>query len=237
MRLLLLSSSRVAGVAGYLDAYAEHIAAFLGAGCRAGVFVPYAGVTVGHDEYAARVAERFGEWGYALASLHGADDPAGAVLRADAVVVGGGNTFKLLADLQANGVLGAIRARVAAGMPYVGWSAGANIASPTLCTTNDMPIAMPLAFGALGLVPFQINPHYNNGLPPGHMGETRDQRLAEYLALNPQMTVVGLREGSALAVEHGQVRLLGPHTARVFRHGAEPLEIEPGDVTERVVNG
>lgn len=230
MRALLLSSSRVAG-AGYLDAYEEHLRAFLGAGCRAGRFVPYAGVSVSWDEYTATVAERFARMGYSLAGLHDAPDPVAALGAADAVVIGGGNTFQLLATLQRTGLAAVLRARVRAGLPLVGWSAGANVAGPTLRTTNDMPIVEPESFEALGLVPFQVNPHYNNELPPGHMGETRDQRLAEFLAVAPQAVVAGLREGSAIRVEHGRFTLLGPHPLRVFRAGQPPLELEPGDVT------
>ena len=235
-RLLLLSSSRVAG-AGYLDAYEEHLRAFLGPQLETVRFVPWAGVTLDHDEYAALVAERLGRMGVPCAGIHREADPVAALERADAVVVGGGNTFQLLATMQRSGLLAAVRARVRAGLPYVGWSAGANLACPTIRTTNDMPVVEPDGFGALGLVPFQINPHYNNALPPGHMGETRDQRLAEFLVVNPAVVVAGLREGSALRVEGDRVTLLGPHPLRVFRAGREPLEVEPGDVSRALAAG
>jgi dipeptidase E len=228
-RLLLLSSSRVAG-AGYLDAYEDHLRAFLGPDLRAVRFVPFAGVTMGPDEYSGLVAERLARMGVPCAGLHDQADPVAALAQADAVVVGGGNTFQLLATMQRSGLLAAVRARVLAGLPYVGWSAGANLACPTIRTTNDMPVVEPAGFGALDLVPFQINPHYSNALPPGHMGETRDQRLAEFLQLNPKVPVVGLREGSALRVEGDRVTLLGPHPLRLFRAGRDPLEVDPGEV-------
>jgi dipeptidase E len=231
-RLLLLSSSRVAGDTGYLDAYADMIRDFLGAGCRAGAFVPWAGVTVSHDDYTAKARERFAALGYALEGAHAVGDPLAALRACDAVVVGGGNTFQLLHDLHATGALGLIRARVLAGLPYVGWSAGSNVACPTLGTTNDMPIVQPVVFSALGLVPFQLNPHYNNALPAGHQGETRDQRLAEYLVANPAATVVGLREGSALRIEGTRLSLLGPHPLKVFRQGQDAVEREPGDLSD-----
>lgn len=229
-RLLLLSSSRVAG-AGYLDAYEGFLRAFLGPDVRAARFVPFAGVTLDHDEYSAQVAARLGRIGVPCTGIHREADPVAALDRADAVVVGGGNTFQLLATMQRTGLLAAVRARVRAGLPFVGWSAGANLACPTIRTTNDMPVVEPAGFAALDLVPFQINPHYNNDLPPGHMGETRDQRLAEFLALNPGASVVGLREGSALRVEGERVTLLGPHPAKLFRAGSAPVELGPGDVS------
>lgn len=233
-RLLLLSSSRVTGDTGYLDAYADMLRDFLGAGCQAGAFVPWAGVTIPHAEYSAKARERFAALGFSLTGVETASDPLAAVRAADAVVVGGGNTFQLLHDLHASHLLPLIRARVLAGLPYVGWSAGSNIACPTLCTTNDMPIVQPVSFAALGLVEFQLNPHYNNALPPGHQGETRDQRLAEYLAANPATRVLGLREGSGLRVAGPSVRLLGDQTARLFRHGEEPVELEPGEIASAV---
>ena len=222
MRLLLLSSSRVAG-RGFLDAYERSMREFLGDGCCAGAFLPYASVAVPWAEYSRSTAARLAAMGYRLTGA----DPASA----DAIVVGGGNTFQLLRELHARGLLDAIRARVAAGVPYVGWSAGANVACPSIRTTNDMPIVFPPSFDALGLVPFQINPHYTDAQPPGHMGETREQRLEEFLAVAPQTTVVGLREGSALRVEGAQVTLLGPHPVRLFRAGSAPRELPPGDVS------
>lgn len=226
MDLLLLSSSRVAGH-GYLDAYEGELAAFLGRRARA-VFLPYAGVTVGWDEYTALVAERLGRLGCEVEGLHRAADPTAAVAAAEVVVVGGGNSFALLKELHGRGLVPAIRSRLAAGGRYLGWSAGANVACPTIRTTNDMPIVEPPTLAALGLVPFQINPHYTDAVAPGHMGETRDQRLAEFLVANPSVPVLGLREGSGLRVRDGRTVLTGPHALKLFRHGAAALELAPG---------
>lgn len=228
MDLLLLSSSRVAGH-GYLDAYDAELAAFLGSHSRA-VFLPYAGVTVGWDEYTAMVAERFTRLGCAVEGLHRVADAAAAIAAAEVVIVGGGNSFHLLKELHERCLLAPIRARLAAGGRYLGWSAGANVACPTIRTTNDMPIVEPPSLAALGLVPFQINPHYSDAVAPGHMGETRDQRLAEFLVANPTVPVVGLREGSALRIRDGRTVLTGPHPLKLFRHGQATVEIAPGAV-------
>lgn len=228
MDLLLLSSSRVAGH-GYLDAYEGELASFLGAHSRA-LFLPYAGVTIGWDAYTTLVAERLARLGCAVEGLHRAIDPQATLAAAELVVVGGGNSFNLLRSLQDLELLGPIRARVAAGARYLGWSAGANLACPTIRTTNDMPIVEPRGFAALGLLPFQVNPHYTDAVAPGHMGETRDQRLAEFLTANPGVPVLGLREGSALRVGDGSMRLAGPHTARLFRHGQAAVELAPGAI-------
>jgi dipeptidase E len=228
MDLLLLSSSRVAGH-GYLDAYEAELAAFLGGRSRA-AFLPYAGVTLGWDEYTAQVAGRLARMGCAVEGLHRASDPAAAIAAAEVVVVGGGNSFNLLKELQLRGLIAAIRARVAAGGRYLGWSAGSNVACPTIRTTNDMPIVEPASLDALGLVPFQINPHYTDAVAAGHMGETRDQRLAEFLVANPGVPVLGLREGSALRIRDGRTCLTGPHAAKLFRHGQAAIELPPGDL-------
>lgn len=211
--LLLLSNS--ASDAGYLTHGLPWIREALG-GARRVAFVPYAGVTVSWDAYAARVREALRPLDLELVSVHEAGDPAGAVAGADAVAVGGGNTFHLLREMQATGVLDAVAARVRGGAPYVGWSAGSNVAGPTICTTNDMPIVEPEGFRSFGFVPFQINPHFTDAHPPGHRGETRRERLAEYVAANPDATVVGLPEGTALRVRPGRVDLLGAAEALVF---------------------
>ena len=131
--------------------------------------------------------------------------------------------------MQEQGLLRVIRERVPEGVPYVGWSAGSNVACPTICTTNDMPIVEPATFTAAGLVPFQINPHYTDAHPDGHAGETREQRLLEYVEANPCMTVAGLREGCILRVENGRIELIGERPMRIFRKGQAPYEVRPGD--------
>jgi dipeptidase E len=160
--------------------------------------------------------------------VHAADDPAALVADAAAVAVGGGNTFHLLAHLYRTGVLGAVRARAAAGAPYVGWSAGSVVACPTLRTTNDMPIVEPPSFAALGLVGVQLNAHYTDFHPPGFQGETRAERLAEFVAANPAVPVVGLPEGSWLEARGAALTLGGPHAAPVFRAGRDVERLAAG---------
>ncbi|TAJ24207.1 MAG: dipeptidase PepE [Planctomycetota bacterium] len=231
MRLLLLSTSTVHGT-NYLDYAQAHVRAFLGAGVKRVLFVPFAL----HDRaaYAAKARERFERLGYGLDSLHEAAEQGraaalAAIHGAEAVFTGGGNTFRLLEALQRLELLAPLRARAQAGMPYMGASAGSNLACPTLMTTNDMPIVQPQSFEALGLVPFQINPHYLDPEPGSkHMGETREQRIREYHEMN-ERTVVGLREGGILQRDGDRLKLIGQSGARVFRRGVEPVEFRPGD--------
>ena len=227
-RLLLLSNSTNHG-GEFLAHAADYIRDFLGAPVRRVLFVPFAGVTRSYDEYAAVVRARFAELGYQLDSVHEAADPVEAVEGAEAIAVGGGNTFHLLRGMYEAGLVEAIRARVGIGTPYVGWSAGSNVACPTIKTTNDMPIVEPPSFDALNLVPFQINPHYTDDVLANHAGETRGQRVAEFLKANPGSLVVGLREGSILRIEGREVKLLGEKTARVFKGGEDAKEYGPAD--------
>jgi len=229
MRLLLISNSTNAGEA-YLEYPLGEIRAFLG-GIDRVAFIPYAAVTFSFDAYRDKVQARLGELGVAVRSVHEAADPVRAIGRAKAIVVGGGNTFQLTKMMQERGLMEAVAERVRAGVPYVGWSAGANVACPTICTTNDMPIVEPRSFGATGLVPFQINPHYLDAHPDGHAGETRAQRIEEYTRANPEATVVGLREGCMLRREGRRLTLVGPRPLRLFRHATIPRECPPGDVS------
>lgn len=229
LRLLLLSTSTVFG-GEYLHYARAEICDFLGP-VRRVLFVPFAL----HDRaaYAMRVRACFAQFGYAIDSLHEAADQAQAVREAEAVFVGGGNTFRLLRDL--HDLLPSLRDRVEEGMPYVGSSAGTNIAAPTIRTTNDMPIAEPVSFAALGLVPFQINPHYQDAdLSSTHMGETREERIVQFLEEN-DTPVVGLREGALLRVEHGSCELRGRANARLFRRGVAPVELEIGSRLEAIL--
>ena len=227
MKLLLISNSTNAGEP-YLQYPMPHIAEFL-AGVRTVAFVPYAAVTFSYDEYERRVAERFAPLGLQISSVHRAANPAAAIRRADAVCVGGGNTFALARKMQQHGLMQAIRRKIAAGAPYVGWSAGSNVCCPTICTTNDMPIVQPESFRAIGAVRFQINPHYLDANPEGHAGETREQRLLEYIAANPRRYAVGLREGCMLHLEDGRLELKGPRPMRIFKKGIAPYEVHAGD--------
>lgn len=223
MELLLLSNSRSPD--GSTLTHALDLIGDIAAGRSRALFVPFAGVTSSWDEYTARVQAALDPVGLKLTGAHVADDKA--VEAAELIVVGGGNTFQLLAQCRRGGLLELIRERAAAGLPYIGWSAGANLACPTICTTNDMPIVDPQGFDALGLVDFQINPHYTNAVPPGHQGETRDQRIAEYLVANPKATVVGLPEGDWLRVSGTRTQLGGPFPARLFQGGREAAQISP----------
>ena len=213
MRLLLLSNS--ASDAGYLTHAVDWIGEALG-DAKTVAFVPYAGVTIRYGDYADRVRENLAPLGLDIRSVHEDDAPSRVVSQADAVLVGGGNTFQLLRLMARRGLLEAIRRLVKQGKPYVGWSAGANVACPTIQTTNDMPVVVPPSMEALDLVPFQINAHYTDAVPTGHRGETRAERLAEYVALNPDSTVVALPEGTGLRVDGDRVRVLGSETARLF---------------------
>lgn len=229
-RLLLLSNSRDAAGA-FLAWPRGAIRDFLGDRVASLLFVPWAGVTVAAADYAARARSAFAAMGYGLTSIHDAADPVRAVGDAEAILVGGGNTFHLLRRLYDAGVLDALRARVLGdGVPYVGWSAGSVVAGPTIKTTNDMPIVAPPSLDALGFVPFQINAHYTDFHPPGFQGETRAERLAEFLAVNPGARVVGLREGTLLRVEGDAVELVGDGgPAAVFEHGRPVASYGAGD--------
>jgi dipeptidase E len=224
-QLLLLSNSRAADGT-YLQWPRDEIKAFLGDARITALFVPYAavpGTASAYDAYVQRVRPAFGDLGYNLSSLHEAVDPVQAVRTAAAIVIGGGNTFHLLARLYSTALREVIVERVGAGIPYIGWSAGSVVACPTIATTNDMPIIAPPSLRALGLVEFQINAHYTDAHPPGHQGETRAERIAEFLSLQPALTVVGLREGSLLRVAGDDVQLWGTD-ARIFRAGQAAVE-------------
>ncbi len=225
MRLLLISNSTNAGEA-YLDYPKNNIRDFLGNKPLNCLFVPYAGVTISFDEYESRVKERFSEVGHHINSIHHSSDPVAAVKNADAIVVGGGNTFQLIKMIQENGLIDPVRNKIRAGTPYVGWSAGSNVTCPSIRTTNDMPILEPEGFHAFNLVPFQINPHYTDLNPPGHAGETREDRIMEYLTANPKDTVLGLREGCMLQVEGNEMVLIGEQNVRLFRHNKAPVELD-----------
>lgn len=172
---------------------------------------------------------RFAEIGHHVTSIHRYINPLEAVENADAIVVGGGNTWQLVKMLQEKGLMKAIRKKVKKGTPYIGWSAGSNIACPTLRTTNDMPIVEPLKFKTLKLVPFQINPHYLDDNPADHGGETREMRINEFIEVNRETYVVGLREGTMLLLEDDELVMMGNRKARIFKYRKEPLELSNED--------
>jgi dipeptidase E len=230
-RILLLSSSNVYG-RGYLDHAEEQIRGTLGALDGAIAFVPYA--LFDRDGYERKAVERFATMGYRLESVHRTEDRRSARARiasAAAFFVGGGNTFRLLDEIYRRDLIGAIRDRVASGVPYVGSSAGSIVAGPTLKTTKDMPIVQPPSFDALGLVDFQISPHYLDPDPAStHMGESQEERILQYLEENDR-PVAGLREAAVLRVEKTAssttVRLEGAAGCRIFRKGLPPVESRP----------
>jgi dipeptidase E len=229
-RLLLLSNSRDSE-GRYLEWAREAIRDFLGRSIVNVVFIPYATVRATPESYATLAREAFEQMGYSLTALIGGvtSNPAEAIAQAEAIVVGGGNTFQLLATLQDRNLVEVIRSRVGAGVPYIGWSAGAVIAAPTIGTTNDMPIVEPKSLRALGIIPFQINAHYTDHHPPGHQGETRAERLEEYVAVNRATRVLGLREGCSLRIVDDEIALNGVGTAPVFQYGAARAEYSAGD--------
>lgn len=209
---------------GYLDYDEAHIRRLIGDAKRV-AFIPYAQFDL--EAAIARVRERFGRLGCTVTPVREPSDLDGA----EVIFTTGGNTFRLLKTLYDRSLIEPIRERVRAGVPYIGTSAGTNITAPTIKTTNDMPIVYPPSFEALGFIPFQINPHYIDTDPTStHQGETREQRLIEYVQEN-ERPVLALREGSSLWVEGDRVTLLGEKTARLFRRGAEPEELAPGPIT------
>lgn len=222
---LLLSTSRTHDT-GYLEHASDGVNWLLGDTPHRIAFIPYAAVRFSYDDYEEMVAG--GMPGHAVRGVHRFDDPVRAVQDADAILVGGGNTFKLVHDLHAFGLMDMIREKAMAGVPYMGWSAGANVASPRLCTTNDMPIIEPASFRTLGLIGAQINPHYLDAHPDGHMGETREERIQEFVLLNPDVPVVGLREGAWLQVEDDTMILKGSNGARFFLGTEDAKDISAG---------
>ena len=231
MRILLISNSTIHG-RGYLDHVETDLQDFLGA-ARNVLFFPFA--LFDRDGYAAKAAARFSGMGYTMSSAHSVRDPVRAIAETDAIFIGGGNTFRLLEALQDLNLIEPIRRRVAAGGAYVGSSAGSNVAGPTIKTTNDMPIVQPRTFDALGLVPFQINPHFQDPDPNStHMGETQEERIIQFLEEN-ETPVLGMREGAWVRAESGRVVLGGTRGARIFRRGESPVEKIAGDEISSLV--
>ncbi|MFE2379472.1 dipeptidase PepE [Streptomyces sp. NPDC059398] len=221
MNLLLLSNSTQYG-RGYLEHALDTVTGFLPQGARL-AFVPYA--LADHDTYTARVRGALEPAGISVRGVHENGDPLAELAAADAVFIGGGNSFRLLSALYRTGLREAVRDAVRGGLPYMGASAGTNMAAPTLRTSNDMPIVQPPSFDTLGLVPFQINPHYLDPDPGStHKGETRAERLAEFLEEN-DVPVLGLREGSWLRVDGPVATLAGERPGVLFTRGASAREL------------
>ncbi|XP_035994810.1 alpha-aspartyl dipeptidase isoform X1 [Fundulus heteroclitus] len=226
-RLLLVSNSTLHG-SGYLDHCQQHISSFFGKNVKRVLFVPYA--LHDRDAYTKTARNKFKTLGYEVDGIHEATDPVEAVRKAEGIFIGGGNTFRLLKSLYDNNVVAEIRKRVMEdGVPYMGSSAGTNVATISINTTNDMPIVFPPTFSAIGLVPFNINPHYLDPDPNSrHMGETREQRITQYHEEPDTPCVLGLREGSLLLVEGNKATLLGSTKARLFTSGKPSVEYDPG---------
>lgn len=230
-RVLLISNSTLYGRS-YLDHVESEIRSFLG-GAQRVLFFPFA--MHDRDAYTATVRKRLRDIGYAVQSAHETAAPQKAVEETDAIFIGGGNTFRLLKALQDLSLIEVIRRKVEGGAPYIGSSAGSNVAGPTIKTTKDMPIVQPRSFDSLGLVPFQISPHYLDPDPNStHMGETQEERILQFLEEN-DTPVVGIREGAWLLCNDGAVTLKGQTGARIFRRGHVPVEVTPGTDISKLV--
>jgi dipeptidase E len=227
-KLLLLSNSTMPGTA-FFTWPKPWVKSFLAGDHKLIAFIPYAALTMSYDSYSDIVSKAFDSMGYAIQSVHSVADPRALVRTADVIVVGGGNSFALLDNMYRQELLAAVQDRVREGALYIGWSAGANLACPTIKTTNDMPVVMPPSLDALGLVPFQINPHYHELKFQNQGGETRKERLEEFLIVNPDQKVLGLPEGMLVQRLGSELLLLGDGTAKLYPPGSQPLPLRGGD--------
>ncbi|HGO5814340.1 TPA: dipeptidase PepE [Mannheimia haemolytica] len=193
-------------------------------------FLPYAGVSRSYDEYEQVVQDKFAELELEVVSVHQAKKHSEIIEQADVIAVGGGNTFCLLNQMYENKVLDCIREKVENGTPYFGWSAGANVAGASIMTTNDMPITSPPSFSALNLFPHQINPHFIAGKIQGHNGESREERLKEFLIVNPTSIVYALPEGTALHIQGNQAKVLGETAVLQFSQDMQLKTFEPNTI-------
>lgn len=228
MRLLLFSNSTNAGEE-YLSYTLPFIKEFTGQTQIQALFIPYAGVTISWEDYYLQVKEKLSQVGVHIKSIHKEEDKILAIQQTEMIIVGGGNTFNLLKTIQDNNLTEPIIERVKAGIPYIGWSAGSNFSCPSIGTTNDMPIVEPKSFKACNLIPFQINPHFTDVENPNHAGETREARIEEFIELNQEIYVAGLREGTMFVVEDKKIELRGNKPCRIFRYGKPPIDISPGE--------
>ena len=230
-KLLLLSNSTMPGTP-FFTWPKPHVTRILSGIRGNGLFIPYAAVTFSFDEYAGIVTTAFADMGIKMSSIHMQSDKQKAVEEAAFIAVGGGNSFALLSRMYENNLIEKVRERVQAGVPYLGWSAGANLACPTIMTTNDMPVVQPPTLKALNLVPFQINPHYHELKFEGQGGETRRERLEEFLVMNPEKRVIGLPEGMLIHRDGDQLWLEGKGIAKLYEANTPLQELTPGNVSD-----
>lgn len=223
---LLISASSYQDT-GYLRHCKNWVKEFLGeCGKEEILFIPYAGVRRTNDEYEQKVIDRLKNSN--IKSIHHYEDKISAIKNARSIAVGGGNTFMLLYTLYKLNLVEPIKEAVANGTKYFGWSAGANIAGKTMMTTNDMPIIMPKSFDSLNIFPYQINPHFISGKLTGHNGESREERLEEFLIANPKETIYALPEGTALLIEGSEAQVIGHSEILKFEYQKEIEKIEVG---------
>ena len=223
---LLISASSYQDT-GYLRHCKNWVKDFLGeSGKEEILFIPYAGVRRSNDEYEQKVIDRLKNKN--IKSIHHYEDKISAIKNANSIAVGGGNTFMLLYTLYKLNLIEPIKEAVANGAKYFGWSAGANIAGKTMMTTNDMPIIMPKSFDSLNIFPYQINPHFISGKLAGHNGESREERLEEFLIANPKETIYALPEGTALLLADNEAEVIGHSEILKFEYQKEIEKIEVG---------
>jgi dipeptidase E len=230
-RLLLLSNSTNYGES-FLAWSEQYLHQFLKPTDGPLLFIPYAAISMSWDAYYAKVQGRFAAWGRTIESVHTMENPIQAIEGSSCIVVGGGNTFHLLHHLQKSHMLEPIRQKVLRGTSYIGWSAGSNLACPTIKTTNDMPVIDVDDMEALNLVPFQINPHFTDKTISNHGGESRITRLEEFMQVNPTYDVIGLPEGMLLEIEDDTLRVFGQGSASVFRYSEAPIEVVSGSAAD-----
>lgn len=230
MKNLIVASTSTVHGSGYLEYILEPVVELFEEANEI-LFIPYArpgGIT--HNAYTQLASKAFSKLGKTVVGLHSFEDPRQAISNAKAIFTGGGNTFVLVAQLYRNEVIQPLRKSIFDGTPYLGTSAGSNICGLTIQTTNDMPIVYPPSFKTLGVVPFNINPHYLDPITGStHMGETRETRIQEFHTQNT-LPVVGLREGSWLQVKDKKISLKGSHSARVFEHNKNAYELDSGSI-------
>ena len=227
MKNVLLISASSYQDTGYLRHCKNWVKDFLGeSGKEEILFIPYAGVRRSNDEYEQKVIDRLKNKN--IKSIHHYEDKISAIKNANSIAVGGGNTFMLLYTLYKLNLIEPIKEAVANGAKYFGWSAGANIAGKTMMTTNDMPIIMPKSFDSLNIFPYQINPHFISGKLAGHNGESREERLEEFLIANPKETIYALPEGTALLIEDSEAEVIGHSEILKFEYQKEIEKIEVG---------